>query len=126
MNLSNHAINWKWKVPVFWLTSYVPGGRTLRYLLQRHLTGSLPASEESFAKEVAIAEKHGNVLVNYGCSPKLEPKVAEIGTGWDLIVPLYLSLCKGFKHQVTVDISPLLRPDDSGLRRRMPTLEFSA
>lgn len=99
-------MNWKWKVPAFWVTSYVPGGKGLRYAMQRHLTKSLPVSDEAFAKEVAIAESHAQAIEKHS---SMQCRIAEIGTGWDMILPLYLSIRRGFKNQVTVDISRLLR-----------------
>lgn len=88
----------------------VPGSDLLHYVLQRHVTRSLPTSRRVFRRQRARAVAHVvEAYLQHGPDrPLSEAVFYEFGAGWDLTIPLvYRAL--GVERQVLVDIRPNVR-----------------
>jgi SAM-dependent methyltransferase len=105
--------------------SHLPRGASLNYVLQRHVTRNLPASDGVFRMHVDEALGHFQALRRH--APALEPRDAtlyEFGAGWDLVGPITLAL-SGIGRQIVVDIRENLRLElvNDTLRRLPAVLE---
>ncbi|HEX5467564.1 MAG TPA: class I SAM-dependent methyltransferase [Gaiellaceae bacterium] len=89
--------------------SGLPQPERANYLLQRHVTRSLPVSEQGFRRLFRRAVQHLDAYEAHGPGrPASEAVFYEFGAGWDLAVPLSLwSL--GVERQVVVDLRPNVR-----------------
>ncbi len=89
--------------------SYVPGGERAHYALQRHVTKTLPLSDQAFRQKAGRALQHFRAFREHGPRRELSAcALYEFGAGWDLIVPLtFFSL--GCRRQTLVDIRPMVR-----------------
>jgi len=89
--------------------SALPRAESVNYLFQRHVSGSLPASEAGFRRKFARAVSHLAVYDEHGPPRGIGDAVFyEFGAGWDLTVPLaYWAL--GVDRQLLVDIHSNLR-----------------
>ena len=103
-------MNWKVKALVQGTFSVVPGGQSLNFQFQRHVTHGLPIPESKLDEKVALSQHHVAMLERYGSRPVAECVFFEFGAGWDLSMPLLLH-CLGVDRQIVVDIRPLRRAD---------------
>jgi len=91
--------------------SALPQAERVNYLLQRHMTHSLPGPEAGFRRRFERALRHVEAYSEHGPERPLgEAVFYEFGAGWDLAVPLsFWSL--GVERQVLVDLRPNLRDE---------------
>ena len=89
--------------------SALPRPERANYVFQRHVTHSLPISEEGFARRFERAEQHLAAYEDHGPGrPLSEAVFYEFGAGWDLAVPLSFWVL-GVERQIVVDLRPNLR-----------------
>ena len=87
----------------------LPQAERANYVLQRHVTGSLPGTEAGFGRRFRRAVKHLAAFEEHGPKrPLAETVFYEFGAGWDLAVPLSL-WALGVDRQVLVDLRPHVR-----------------
>ena len=86
--------------------SVLPQAERVNYVLQRHVTRSLPGPEAGFRRRFERAAKHVAAFEEHGrMKPLAEAVFYEFGAGWDLAVPLSL-WALGVERQVLVDLHP--------------------
>lgn len=103
------GVNWRLKALVQQLLSHVPLGERLNYLLQRHVTRSLPLPDAACLTMVGWAQDHVAAVERHRARPVGDAVFYEFGAGWDLLIPLaYYGV--GVNRQILIDIRPLLRP----------------
>jgi SAM-dependent methyltransferase len=101
-------MRWQYKAAVQKALSLVPQGERLNYVLQRHVSKKLPASDRQFFLHFEQARYHVDQYAEYGPRPLKDATAYEFGAGWDLIGPLSLWTL-GVSRQVVVDIRDHLR-----------------
>lgn len=102
--------DWRLKAAIQTVLSVVPQGHRLNYLLQRHVTRTLPVSDAELRSQAMKAMRHLDAYQRLRGRPPRELELYEFGAGWDLVIPLtYYAL--GVDRQVIVDIRPLARSD---------------
>ena len=104
-------MHWLAKAGLQKAVSALPRAERANYLLQRHVTRSLPASERSFRRKFGRALIHLEAYGRHGPRRPLGDAVFyEFGAGWDLTIPLsYWAL--GVDRQVLVDLRPHVRAE---------------
>src|SRR5690349_4381183 len=96
--------SWLIKAGLQGIMSLMPFSEELNYIFQRHVTRGLRLSDAFFEEKLAISKRHiHNFQHVTGDQDKLPNTVLELGSGWQPIVPIALSLC-GIDHMVSVDI----------------------
>jgi SAM-dependent methyltransferase len=91
--------------------SSIPKGERLNYFFQKHITQTLPVSDEGFIKRLAIAKEHFDTFNKYTQSAGNQDTTCyEFGAGWDLINPIGLSLL-GIQTLHCIDIRELAFPE---------------
>ena len=91
--------------------SVLPHPERANYVLQRHVTHSLPGPEAGFRRRFSRAVNHVEAYAEYGPKRPLgEAVFYEFGAGWDLAVPL-LFWTLGVERQILVDLRPNVRVD---------------
>jgi SAM-dependent methyltransferase len=91
--------------------SALPQAERANYLLQRHVTRSLPGAEAGFRRRFERATRHVEAYAEHGSDRPLgEAVFYEFGAGWDLAVPLSF-WALGVERQVLVDLRPNVRAD---------------
>ena len=91
--------------------SALPQAERANYLLQRHVTRSLPGAEAGFRRRFERATRHVEAYAEHGpMRPLGEAVFYEFGAGWDLAVPLSF-WALGVERQVLVDLRPNVRVD---------------
>ena len=101
--------DWRLKVAIQTMLSAVPGGVRLNYLLQRHVTRTLPISDAELAVQVAKAQRNLQAFARFQPQP-LPDHIFEFGVGWDLLIPI-VHYCMGVERQTVIDLQPLARRD---------------
>jgi SAM-dependent methyltransferase len=101
-------MRWQYKVAVQKTLSLLPGGERANYLLQRHVTKKLPASDAQFFLHFNESVRHIAAFEAHGQRPVQDARTYEFGAGWDLIGPLSLWVL-GVSRQVVVDIDSHVR-----------------
>jgi SAM-dependent methyltransferase len=111
--------------------SALPRAERANYAFRRHVTHTVPSSEDRFRRKFKRARVHLEAYDRHG--PDRPPAAAvfyEFGAGWDLTIPLsYWAL--GVNRQVVGDIRRNVRPELVALtldrfRRLAPELEAEA
>jgi SAM-dependent methyltransferase len=124
-------MRWLVKAAVQKGISALPRAESANYLLRRHVSRSLPASETRFERKFSRAVRHLAALEKYGPGTGARNAVFyEFGAGWDLAVQLSY-WCLGVDRQLLVDIRPNLRFElvdvtVERLHRLRPALEKKA
>ena len=101
----------RWLAKVFLQKSLsaLPQPERANYLLQRHVTRSLPGPEEGFRRRFRRARRHVDAYAEHGPRRPLgEAVFYEFGAGWDLAVPLSF-WALGVERQILVDRRPNVR-----------------
>jgi SAM-dependent methyltransferase len=98
------------KAAIQTLLSVVPGGAAMNYALQRHVTKTLPVSDNELAAQVGKARRNIAAFERWRNKPIGELHLFEFGAGWDLLVPL-VYYAMGVQHQTVIDLHPLARLD---------------
>jgi SAM-dependent methyltransferase len=98
-------VRWQLKAAIQRVLSAVPRGAEVNYLLQRHVTHGLPASDWHFSRHAAEAVRHLDAYERHAGAPRPtgELDAFEFGAGWDLIGPLSL-WALGVERQTLVDV----------------------
>jgi SAM-dependent methyltransferase len=102
-------MRWLAKAALLKSVSVLPRAESIDYVLARHVTRSLPVSEDRLRRKFRSAQKHLTAYCKHGAVG--EPGNAvfyEFGGGWDLAVQLSY-WCLGVDRQLVVDIRPNLR-----------------
>lgn len=102
--------DWRLKAAIQTVLSAVPWGPSLNYLLQRHITRTLPISDSELRGQVAKAQRNLVALQRHGAARIADAHLYEFGVGWDLLIPL-VHYAMGVERQTVVDIRPLARAD---------------
>ena len=104
-------MRWLAKALVQKSLSALPRAERANYVLQRHVTRSLPGSEAGFWRRCERAAKHFAAFEEHGPRrPLAEAVFYEFGAGWDLAVPLSL-WALGVERQVLIDLRPNVHVD---------------
>ncbi|MCA8996724.1 MAG: class I SAM-dependent methyltransferase, partial [Planctomycetaceae bacterium] len=102
-------MRWQNKARLQSVLSRLPGGETAYYLVQRHLTKTLPQSEEKFREVLEIENEHIDAYLRFCKKPIGEAVFYQFGAGWTMAGPLTF-YCHGVNKQILVDIRRLIRP----------------
>ncbi len=89
--------------------SIAPFGEQLNYLTQRHVTRSLPVSDQEVGHLAAVVAEHLQVIERYSAVSRERSVLYEFGAGWELAMPLIL-WAMGVERQILIDRRRLLRP----------------
>ena len=91
--------------------SALPQAERANYVLQRHVTRSLPGPTAGFARRFRRAVRHVDAYEERGSGRPLADAVFyEFGAGWDLAVPLSF-WALGVERQILVDLHPNVHID---------------
>lgn len=102
-------MRWQRKAFLQQAFSRMPGGEWLYYLMQRHVTRSLPPSEKKTREIIEIEAQHVDAWQQYGNRPLADAVFYQFGAGWTMAGPLtFFGL--GVNHQILFDIRRLIRP----------------
>jgi SAM-dependent methyltransferase len=124
-------VRWLLKAAVQKGVSAIPQPERANYVLQRHVTRSLPVSEATFRKRFARALRHFSAFREHAPGrPDGGAVFYEFGTGWGLEIPLAY-WCLGVDRQILADVRPNLRLELVNvtlrrLRALLPELEEAA
>jgi SAM-dependent methyltransferase len=89
--------------------SGLPRSERANYVLQRHVSRTLPGSERRLRTKFARAAQHLAAYERFGPDrPVGDALFYELGAGWDLAVPLSL-WALGVERQLLVDVRPNVR-----------------
>ncbi|MDZ4713423.1 MAG: class I SAM-dependent methyltransferase [bacterium] len=91
--------------------SALPNGEKINYLFQKHVTHSLPISDEDFIVKLSTVKMHYDIFYKY--KPDSSPENCnyyEFGSGYDLVIPIGISLL-GFNNLKCIDIRELVFPE---------------
>ncbi len=100
---------WMIKAAIQKTIGVLPQSHRWNRLFQRYLTKGLRLHPGAFQDKVVAARSFLEHYRSMSRSPRPDPTVLEIGTGWFPVVPISLYLC-GASHIRTYDINPLLEP----------------
>jgi hypothetical protein len=100
-------MNWTIKASLFRIIDVLPFGASIHYLLQRHVTHSLPRRLVDYPRYLRESLDHWEILKQHvGAGDKL---YFEFGAGWDLFHNMVL-YCFGIQRQLIVDLNDHMRP----------------
>ena len=107
--LSNRRfqLGWKKKAAAFRVFDAVPGGDTLYYLTQRHITRTIP---RNLAEADGWQIEHARSFRRFFTGDPDRARLFEFGAGWDLHSNL-VQWCFGLNYQTVVDIKRLAKPE---------------
>jgi SAM-dependent methyltransferase len=89
--------------------SMLPNGECINYLLQKHITSSLPIGESEFLRMIDNAFKHFRRFTLYSGKEQVDDlKLFEFGAGWELVAPLTYA-AMGVGNQTIIDLVPHVR-----------------
>lgn len=103
-------MNWRHKALLQKALSVLPGGEHVYYLMQRHVTRTLPPLDQKFLEAVAIEVGHVQAYREFGLRPVDQAVFYQFGAGWTLTGPLTF-YASGVDRQILVDIRRLIRPE---------------
>lgn len=100
--------DWRLKAAIQTLLGWLPQSEQLNYLLQRHVTRTLPIGDGELAGQVAKAQRNVDAFRRLHPKPLSDAHLYEFGVGWDLLMPL-VYYCMGVERQTVIDLKPLAR-----------------
>lgn len=101
-------MNWQRKATIFRLLDAAPFGKDLHYLLQKHVTRSVPRRITDYPRYTQESMAQLEIFrTKIGPNHKL---YFEFGAGWDLFHNLLL-YCHGVERQLLVDLTEYMRPE---------------
>jgi SAM-dependent methyltransferase len=102
--------DWRLKAAIQTLLTHLPGGTSINYALQRHVTRTLPVSDSELAAQVGKARRNIAAFERWRTRPVPDLQLFEFGAGWDLLMPL-VYYAMGVERQTVIDLQPLARPE---------------
>jgi len=102
-------MNFKYKCYLQKVLSKIHNGDRLNYLFQKFVTRNLPVSDSQFLAKIDIVMKHYHNFLEYNELKTDTGKYYEFGAGWDLIIPLSMSML-GLEVNC-IDIRKLVKPE---------------
>lgn len=99
-------MNYNLKIKIQNLISKLPKSESLNYFFQRRVTKSLPISFEEFKVKISVVNLHIKNFKEFGLIPISDSVYYEIGAGYDMVIPISMSLF-GFKKLICVDVRKL-------------------
>jgi hypothetical protein len=99
-------MNFKIKWLLHNIIYYLPAKDQLNFLFQKYISKNLPLNNEKFVEKVFCAYNTYLNFLKYS-SDKNKSAYYEFGAGWDLIVPITMSLL-GFGELYCIDINKLI------------------
>jgi len=104
-------LNFKNKAYLQKLFSNLPNGEKVNYFFQKHVTHSLPITDNEFIKKLATVKNHFDNFILYGKNKNVnECSYFEFGTGYDVVIPIGIRLL-GFYKLICIDIRELVSPE---------------
>lgn len=104
-------MNFKYKAYIQKLFSALPNGEKLNFVFQKHVSKSLPIPDEEFLVKLETVKTHFNNFEKYYTAKDIKECVYyEFGSGYDMVIPLSMSLL-GFKKLICIDIRELIFPE---------------
>jgi hypothetical protein len=101
-------LNWQQKASVFRLLESMPGRDRIHYLLQKHVTKSIPRPTKEYPRYMRDSLAQIQALKHSDALP--EGMYFEFGAGWDLFHNMIL-YCFGVERQLLVDLTPHMHPE---------------
>lgn len=98
-------LGWKRKAAAFRFLDALPGGDTLYFLTQRHVTRTIP---RDLSEHVGWQIEHTRTFRRFFEGDPGRARLFEFGAGWDLLSSL-IQWCFGVDDQVVVDIKRLAK-----------------
>jgi SAM-dependent methyltransferase len=102
-------MNFRYKCLLQSLFSLFPNSESLNYWAQKHLSKTLPPSREFLERKRQSALVHHKVFEDNNVRPE-DSVVYEIGCGWVLVIPLFLSTFH-YKHIYALDLHMHVRAE---------------
>jgi len=104
-------MNFKFKAKIQNLFSVLPKGENINYFFQKHVTKSLPISDEDFKIKLETVKLHFDNYVKYsGDIDSKRSRYYEFGSGYDLVIPIGIRSL-GFDELTCIDIRELVFPE---------------
>ncbi len=103
--------SWMLKAAVQGTLSLLPASQRWNYLFQKYVTRTLPLTAQKFEFKVDQCRQHIENYLRFSSHSAVPQTVIELGTGWQPIITVGLSL-SGIDHILSVDIQPLLRREE--------------
>jgi hypothetical protein len=101
-------MKWQQKALAFKFMEHIPLGHRMHYLIQRHVTKTLPRSRKKIASYSTNVVRHkDNILKHHG--DLADEILFEFGAGWDLCSNIAM-YCFGVDRQIVLDLQRLARP----------------
>ena len=100
-------MNFRYKAILQNIFSKMPLGEEANYVFQRHISRSLPVSDNEFIGRVSGFYERFQAWQRAGVTTN---SYFEFGSGWDLIAPLTFRFL-GFQRLICVDLRTLIRPE---------------
>lgn len=101
-------MNWRQKALVFRLLGSIPGRDRIHYLLQKHVTKSIPRPASTYPRY--MGESMAQLRILQPQSAEQKETYFEFGAGWDLFHNLVL-FCFGVEQQLLIDLTAHMHPD---------------
>lgn len=103
-------MNYKLKIKIQNIISNLPNSQKINYILQKYFTKSLPISFDDFKIKIQTVKVHFSNLKKFGNNPIKDSVYYEIGAGYDMVIPISMSLL-GFQKLICVDVRKLIFAD---------------
>lgn len=104
-------MNFKYKAYLQRFFSEIYKGEKINYLFQKYITHTLPISDEDFLSKTESIRIHLDNFRTYsGKNDFSNCDYYEFGTGYDMLIPLVVSL-SGFRKLSCIDIRELVFPE---------------
>lgn len=102
-------MNYRLKISLQKFISKLPKAEKINFLLQRFITKSLPIPLDEFKEKISTVKTHFKNFQEYGKTNITESVYYEIGAGYDMVIPISMSLL-GFKKLICIDVRKLTFP----------------
>lgn len=99
-------MNYQLKIKIQNTISKLPYAENLNFILQKYVTKSLPIPFDEFKQKINTVKTHFDNLKKFGSKPISDSCYYEIGAGYDMVIPISLSLL-GFKNLICIDVRKL-------------------
>jgi len=103
-------MDYKLKIKIQNAISNLPNSQKINYILQKYVTKSLPISFDEFRTKIQTIKIHYDNLKKFGNKPVEDSVYYEIGAGYDMVIPISMSLL-GFQKLICVDVKKLTFTD---------------